>query len=234
MSKLTKRVVDAAEVRAREYFIWDEDLPGFGLRVLPSGRKRYIIQYRAGRRSRRISLGPSTVLTCEQARSRAITIIAATKNGDDPAARRDADRHAITVKELAERFDKEHIALRLKPSTAKGYKRMLERFVIPRLGNHRVTEVTRADVAQAPSRPPAHPLRRQSLPGDDLQDVQPRRDVGPASGRHQSAQAHQEIPGGEARAVPEPRRTASVSARCCARWSRKASSSPPPSPPFAC
>ena len=50
MSKLTKRVVDAAEVRASEYFIWDEELPGFGLRVLPSGRKRYIIQYRAGRR----------------------------------------------------------------------------------------------------------------------------------------------------------------------------------------
>ena len=48
MSKLTKRVVDAAEIREREYFIWDEDLPGFGLRVLPSGRKRYIIQYRAG------------------------------------------------------------------------------------------------------------------------------------------------------------------------------------------
>jgi integrase len=148
MPKLTKRVVDAAEVRAREYFIWDEDLPGFALRVLPSGRKRYIIQYRAGRRSRRISLGPSTVLACEQARGRAITIIAATKNGEDPAARRQADRRAITVKELAERFEKEHIDLRLKPSTAKGYKRLLERFVIPRLGNHRVHEVTRADVAQ--------------------------------------------------------------------------------------
>jgi integrase len=148
MPKLTKRVVDAAEIKEREYFLWDEDLPGFGLRVLPSGRKRYIIQYRAGRRSRRISLGPSTVLTCEQARSRAITIIAAAKNGDDPAARRDADRRAITVKELAERFEKEHIALRLKPSTAKGYKRMLERFIIPRLGNLRVTEVTRADIAQ--------------------------------------------------------------------------------------
>jgi hypothetical protein len=118
MAKLTKRVVDAAEIREREYFIWDEDLPGFGLRVLPSGRKRYIIQYRAGRRSRRISLGPSTVLTCEQARNRAIGIIAATKNGDDPAARRDADRQAITVKELAERFEKEHIDLRLKPSKA--------------------------------------------------------------------------------------------------------------------
>jgi hypothetical protein len=148
MPKLSKRAVEAAEIRGREYFIWDEDLPGFGLRVLPSGRKRYIIQYRAGRRSRRISLGPSTVLTCDQARSRAITIIAATKNGNDPAARRDAERRAITVKELAERFEKEHINLRLKPSTAKGYKRMLERFVLPRLGNLRVTEVTRADIAQ--------------------------------------------------------------------------------------
>ena len=147
MSKLTKRLVDAAEVRAREHFIWDEDLPGFGLRVLPTGRKRYVVQYRAGRRSRRISLGPATVITCEQARSRAITIIAATKNGDDPAARRDADRRAITVKELAERFDREHIALRLKASTAKGYKRM-ERVIVPALGRHRVTEVTRADVAK--------------------------------------------------------------------------------------
>jgi hypothetical protein len=148
MPKLTKRVVDAAEIREREYFVWDEDLPGFGLRIRPTGRKRYIIQYRAVRRSRRISLGPSSVLTCEQARSRAITIIASVKNGDDPAARRDADRHSVTVKKLAERFEKEHVDPRLKPSTAKGYKRMLERFVLPRLGNLRVTEVTRADIAQ--------------------------------------------------------------------------------------
>jgi integrase len=75
-------------------------------------------------------------------------LIAATKNGEDPAARRDTDRKAITVKELADRFDKEHIAIRLKPSTAKGYRRMLERVIIPSLGRHRVTEVTRADVAK--------------------------------------------------------------------------------------
>ena len=64
MPKLTKRLVDAAEARPAEYFVWDSEIPGFGLRVLPSGRKGYVVQYRAGRRSRRISLGPGTVLTC--------------------------------------------------------------------------------------------------------------------------------------------------------------------------
>ena len=54
-------VLDAAEVRAVEYFIWDDDIPGFGLRILPSGRKGYVTQYCAGRRPRRMSLGPSTV-----------------------------------------------------------------------------------------------------------------------------------------------------------------------------
>ena len=148
MPKLTKRVIDAAEIQAAEYFIWDDELPGFGLRVLPSGRKGYIVQYRAGRRSRRMSLGPSTVLTCEQARTRAIGIIAAARNGDDPAAERDAERKTITVKELAERFDKEHVSVRVKETTAKGYRRLIERTILPALGRHRVTEVTRADIAK--------------------------------------------------------------------------------------
>ena len=148
MPKLTKRIVDTAKPRAREYFIWDSDIPGLGLRILPSGRKSYVVQYRAGRRSRRMTLGPSTVLTCTQARNRAIEIIAAARNGEDPAAARDAQRTAVTVRELAERFDAEHIAIRLKPSTAREYRRNLRRFILPALGRLLVTEVTRADVAK--------------------------------------------------------------------------------------
>ena len=148
MPKLTKRIVDIAEPKAREYFIWDSDIPGLGLRILPSGRKSYVVQYRAGRRSRRMTLGPSTVLTCTQARNRAIEIVAAAHNGQDPAADRDNRRAAITVREMAERFDAEHIAIRLKPSTAKEYRRNLRRFILPALGRLLVTEVTRADVAK--------------------------------------------------------------------------------------
>jgi integrase len=148
MPKLTKRVVEAAEPRDVDYFIWDDDLPGFGIRIFPSGRKRYIVQYRAGRRPRRINIAPTSALPCEQARTRAMTIIAAVKAGDDPAARRDADREAVTVKELAQRFDQEHISVRVKATTAKGYRRLLDKTILPALGRLRVIEVTRADIAK--------------------------------------------------------------------------------------
>jgi len=148
MPKLTKRIIDATEPQVTEFFLWDENIPGFGLRVMPSGRKSFVVQYRAGRRPRRMSLGPSTVLTCDQARTRAITIIAAVKNGEDPAAVRAANRNAATVSDLAERFDKEHIAVRLKASTAKEYRGNLRRFILPALGRLAVPEITRADVAK--------------------------------------------------------------------------------------
>ena len=148
MPKLTKRIVEAAEVKPSEYMLWDGELPGFGIRVMPSGRRSYMVQYRAGRRSRRMALGPHGVLTADQARSMAVQVLAEVRTGSDPAGVRKERRDAATVAELAERFDKEHIAVHLKESTAKEYRRNLRRFILPVLGRHRVTDVTRADVAK--------------------------------------------------------------------------------------
>jgi len=46
MAKLNKRTVDAAAPRRRDYALWDDDLPRFGLRVRTSGTKTYVVQYR--------------------------------------------------------------------------------------------------------------------------------------------------------------------------------------------
>lgn len=148
MTKLTKRVAEGAAATGAEYTIWDDEIPGFGLRVLPSGRRNYLVQYRVGTRTRRMTLGPHGVLTAEQARTMAMAALSAVRQGADPAADRQARRDAITVKELAERFDKEHCALRIKASTAKEYRRNLDRFILPALGRLRVEEVTRADIAK--------------------------------------------------------------------------------------
>jgi hypothetical protein len=52
MPKITKRLVDASEIREKDYVIWDDELPGFGLRVFASGKRSYVIQYHALGRSR--------------------------------------------------------------------------------------------------------------------------------------------------------------------------------------
>ncbi len=148
MSKLTKRVIEATEPGSKEVCIWDGALPGFGLRVMPSGRKSYVVQYRAGRRSRRITLGPTSIITPDQARTRAIAILSEVRAGKDPAADRYAGRTAVLVVELAQRFDDQHIAIRIKESTAREYRRNLRRFILPAIGRMKVTEVTRADIAK--------------------------------------------------------------------------------------
>ncbi|HEY2112451.1 MAG TPA: Arm DNA-binding domain-containing protein, partial [Dongiaceae bacterium] len=64
MVRLTKRIVEAVRAASADAVIWDGEIPGFGLRVKPSGRKSYIIQYRTkGRVSHRYTIGPHGVYT---------------------------------------------------------------------------------------------------------------------------------------------------------------------------
>jgi integrase len=155
MPKITKRLVEAAEVREKDYIICDDELRGFAVRVLPSGKRYYIVQYRIGTRYRRMSLGQHGVLTTEKARTKAFGLLATVKDGKDPAGDRQQGRKAPTVAELAQRFDKEHIAVRLKPGTAREYRRNLRRFILPAIGRLKVAAVTKADIARL-----HHELRR--------------------------------------------------------------------------
>ena len=46
--RITKRTVDGLRAGTSEYFHWDSDLSGFGVRVRPTGAKSYVLKYRAG------------------------------------------------------------------------------------------------------------------------------------------------------------------------------------------
>lgn len=146
MAKLTKRVVDAAESGERRMKIWDETLPGFGLLVLPSGRKSYIVQYRIGRRSRRLTLGAHGVLTPQQARSLAMDALAQVRAGGDPLEERQKRQRAATIRELSRRYLVEHAEVKKKPSSVVSDRRLFEKCILPRLGNVPVPELSRADV----------------------------------------------------------------------------------------
>ena len=146
--KITKRAIDRLETDGTDRFYWDRELPGFGVRVRASGRKFFVAQYRAQGRSRRMTLGPVTAFAPEEARRRAMALLSEAKGGGDPAAQRDADRKAATVKALGERFLDEYVPAHCKPSTAYEYRRSVELFIDPRIGRRKVAEIQRSDIAE--------------------------------------------------------------------------------------
>ena len=146
--KITKRTIDRIESDGSDRFYWDRELPGFGLRVRASGRKFFVTQFRAKGKLRRMTLGPVTALAPEDARRRAMSLLAEAKGGGDPAAQRDADRKAATVKALGERFLDEYVPTHCKPSTAYEYRRSVELFIDPTIGRRKVTEIQRSDIAE--------------------------------------------------------------------------------------
>ena len=147
MTKLTNRTVAATRPRDRDVFVWDDELPGFGLRVKPSGVKSYVIQYRNRHNdSRRITIGRHGVIGPENARRKAKKMLADVQDGADPATERKDDREAPTVAELAEKYLREHAAPHKKPRSVEEDQRLLRLHVLPALGRKKVAGITRADI----------------------------------------------------------------------------------------
>ena len=84
---LSNRTVAALKVD-RDTVFWDRALPGFGVRVYPSGGKVYYIaqaRERTGKKlPKRVTVGRHDVLSADQARQRAALILARIRAGEEP------------------------------------------------------------------------------------------------------------------------------------------------------
>ena len=146
MAKITKRTVDALEPRDREHVLWDDEIKGFGVRVRPSGRKTYIVKYRDRGRAVKVTIGPHGAISPAAARARAAEIVTAARTGKDLSGRDLRDAKAPTVAELGRRFLDEYVTDHCKPNTKRQYRKMVEGYILPRLGARRVPDVQRIDV----------------------------------------------------------------------------------------
>lgn len=151
--RLTKRAVDATQPTSRTYIVYDSTLPGFGLRITPTGCKSFVVEYRpngGGRRSptRRMTLGSANTLTPDQARRAARDILSVARLGEDPAAARSKRRKTPTFREFVERYLYEEASAKLKPGTLANYKIYLVKHGAPELGSTSIDAVTTADVAR--------------------------------------------------------------------------------------
>ena len=93
------------------------------------------------------TIGPHGPLNPDQARARALEILACAKKGIDPRdadARREAEP---SMADLGRRFLEEYVPVHCKPSTREEYLRSVKLFVDPVIGELRVPEVQRKDIA---------------------------------------------------------------------------------------
>ena len=123
------------------------EITGFGLRVRRSGRKSYVVQTRIAGKLCWFTIGPHGPLNPDQARARALEILACAKKGIDP---RDADarrKAEPSMADLGRRFLEQYVPVHCKPSTREEYRRSVRLFVDPVIGELRVPEVQRKDIA---------------------------------------------------------------------------------------
>ncbi|GAN55721.1 site-specific integrase [Tanticharoenia sakaeratensis] len=147
MARISKRVVMAAQPTEKDYFVWDDAVPAFAIRVWPSGRKVYVLHYRAGGRMRRYTIGQHGPWTADAAREEAIKTLARVHHGENPADERQEERKVPTVRQFGKAFMERHVEVHLKPTTQAEYRRSIDLFIVPKLGTSRMTDITRADVA---------------------------------------------------------------------------------------
>ena len=147
--KLSKALITDLEATEKDVYVWDTGLSGFGIRVKPSGVKSYILQYRNKYgRVKRITIGRVGVITLDQARREATKMRGSVSLGDDPAQQRFDDRAVESVRDLAELYMQDHCAGRCKESTIKAHQWLLDKFILPRFGARKITELNAQDIGR--------------------------------------------------------------------------------------
>ena len=140
--RLTQRRVDALRPSRKVRDIRDAELKGFGVRVMPSGARRYFIhsQHR-GKRVWKI-IDDAAAIAEPEARARARSMLAALRDGREPAA---ADPGGTLFETAAEQvFDR--YGHRWKPRTLDVNRAYLRRQILPFFAGRPIGEITREDV----------------------------------------------------------------------------------------
>lgn len=132
--------------RIREY--WDIDLPGFGLRVNPGGRRTWFVLFRQRGKLLRVSLGTSRDISPATARRLARAKLAEVALDGLPTgkkARAAQKSDAPLLRDYAERFWADY-SRHWKPSTRKRNESAIFKEILGAFGNRRINDLAKGDI----------------------------------------------------------------------------------------
>lgn len=150
-SKLTQSRVNSLEapVGCGSIMVWDNYLPGFGIRVSESGRKSYYLHFRV-RGSRRLIkrvVGAEPVMSLKVARDIAKKWLLQACQGIDPRLDQ-ANQGGLTVSEYVDLFLENHSRPNNKVSTVRHFEGLINRYIRPELGQVPIAVLSKAEVAR--------------------------------------------------------------------------------------
>ena len=129
---LTKKAIDAFTPKGGWDVRWDNDVKGLGLRIYPSGRKSFIFRYTSrSRQKKTTTIGPYGAFTLHKAREIAQRMRVEVSQGHDPLAAKQAERDAVPVSDLADRYLTEHAEAKKKPKSVKMDRANLKNHILP-------------------------------------------------------------------------------------------------------
>ena len=141
-ARLTQRRVDTLKPRKSTYDVRDRELTGFGVRVLPSGARRYFIQSQHDGRRVWKPLGQASALSVDEARHRARAMLAAMRKGDDDEA---AAPPAIPFETVADEVFRRY-ARNWKASTLRVNRNYYRNHILPWFKGRPITDISAHDV----------------------------------------------------------------------------------------
>src|SRR5215467_16072963 len=99
MAKFIEGFADRMQLPAgtREIQIFDDDLPGFGIRKFASGKASYFVKFNIGLQQRRLTLGRVIRGNLKEMRLEASKVLAKARLGTDAAAMKRAAAHKLTA-----------------------------------------------------------------------------------------------------------------------------------------
>ena len=120
-------------------------MPGFGLLVTKSGHRSFVVQYRVGGHSRRMTI--DSVLGLVKARQRAKTLLGAAANDQDPLEER--RRMVARAEDVFEKIADNYLERDGKELRSLEQRRaMLKRLVYPTLGKRPIQDIRRSDIVK--------------------------------------------------------------------------------------
>ena len=140
--RLTQRRVDALRPRRKVRDVRDAELKGYGVRVMPSGAKRYFLHGQSQGRRVWKTLGDAAVLTEPDARDRAKKMLAALRDGGEPES---PDPGEIPFEVVAEEVFARY-GRRWKPGTLAVNRVYLRRQIMPFFEGRPIGSITREEV----------------------------------------------------------------------------------------